>query len=1046
MTSDIYYGFASKPFRDSLQVPSTPVRDKWFRPNYTVQGDGLEIVNGPNLFNRPLFAPGCRTLVTVGDRPALILWTSAHYPKPNNNYFGKPDWLGHLFVGLSMGGKSKWFHDFTHCRTHYHPGWVDYRLQDPMFPETEVRVEILPHSSGAVWLNVEMTSQPRAAQTPVLVWSHGCLGYTSVDVHQHYDPSASYPFTWDEPHLAANDQVDIQLDLAILRDRDDLANWVAVGSTPAPSHLLVVDVEKRLDAPPDELLANPAAARPGAAGRIALNAGTSGKPLASLIVNWGRNSDPAAAMKPLIAAGGERTAEAKAHFSERTGRIAIHTPDPELDMAFRFAVVGADGMWHPPGINHSPFSWPGLTTIFRIFYGLTACGDHERVASALALHCGVDARGRLKNLVSAVGQEPHATGYESYGSTVDMLWHHHLWSNDRGLLERWRPVVDQLIQYEERACKDSNGLFLDHLGFWCSDSFHYEEGCAVGTLFVWRMYMVRGWIAEALGEDAAPFHKRAAEIKALMLRLLWNEEGGFLYDSLGVDGRRKPTTIAPTVYHAIEYDFLNLRDAGRMFDWMAAHLLSPVGMIRVNDWFPVNWSHNVYSPNETGNAAVAAFRLRRSAAGYAMLRGIAHGTMNRALVPGAIMCMASSDGVLENGADFGDGVSLFLRAVIEGLFGVRVNRPLGLLRLEPNFPEAWDRAEVTLPDVGCLKYRRTPVPGGVRHSYLADMTTPLRVSASLPGGRARNVRVNGQPVEPAAAAGGEKALVELDIPAGLRLEISFDTTAAGSHAAVRAPAAQASITGPAATRPSRPSAKAHFEPMVLSGSAPIPFERAYQLFPGELVWNLARARQGQPAAKWGFVFDAAFAANPIELLATGHRIPFRVDHANILGFKKKHEDPQWKGFALDFGIGESLSVPVGKPAGEVCLLASGLCAIMTCHMPQVEIALEYQDGRVFRHILTAPGEFDLITQHTSVHPSVAIGWFGKQDELRDIEKRRVASGDPLFMINQRLHADVIRLPGAQGVLKRISFTPLQRHSGMVLYGISLAAAAPPRSR
>ena len=44
MTSDIYYGFGSKPFRDSLQLPLKPVRDKWFGPSYSIEGDGLGFV------------------------------------------------------------------------------------------------------------------------------------------------------------------------------------------------------------------------------------------------------------------------------------------------------------------------------------------------------------------------------------------------------------------------------------------------------------------------------------------------------------------------------------------------------------------------------------------------------------------------------------------------------------------------------------------------------------------------------------------------------------------------------------------------------------------------------------------------------------------------------------------------------------------------------------------------------------------------------------------------------------------------------------------
>ena len=546
------------------------------------------------------------------------------------------------------------------------------------------------------------------------------------------------------------------------------------------------------------------------------------------------------------------------------------------------------------------------------------------------------------------------------------------------------------------------------------------------------MYMVRSWIAKALGEDPAPFQKRADEIKDLLLRLLWNEEGGFLYDSLGVDGRRKPTTIAPTIYHAIEFDMVTGRNAERMFDWMTAHLMSPAGLVRVNDWFPINWSHNVYSPNETGNAAVAAFHLRRGEAGMAMLRGIAKGTLERTLVPGAIMCMASSDGAQKNGADFGDGVSLFLRATIEGLFGVRMNRPEGVLRLEPNFPGDWDRAEITVPDLGRLAFRKERAGDVIRHVYSLTMKTPLRISASLPAeGPVRNVRVNGQPVESVPSVAGAGGFVELDIPPSTDCEIGFETGGIGNRPAGKTLAQPTPGSLPADISQPEPSGSQEYEPIRLGGAAPVPFERAYKLFPGEQVWNLDQNQ------KWRFIFDRRFAADSTEVRVTSQQIPFLFDKQNILAFKKQHQNALWGGVNPDFAVPQTLRVSVGKPAREVCLLASGLCSVMTFPLPQVEVALEYEGGQTIRRQLTAPDEFDFITQHTSVHSSVAVGWFGTEAELRDMEKKRAQAGDPLFNINHRLHADMIRLKGVAGVLKQISLAPLQRHSGMVLYGVTL---------
>ena len=1031
MTPDLYYGFAGPAFEAGFagpafeaqfRLPPKPVRGQVFRSDYRPCKDGLEIVNGRNLFNRPLYSPGCRGYLTAGDRPAFVLWSNNEVVEPNESGWGKPHGLGYCFVGLSAGATSKWFHDFESCRTLYHPGWVEYLLRDPAFPDIEVALDTVPASGGAFLLDVRIRGGGAASTQPLeVVWTHGCLNFEGKSCWMDSYDIQSRSVPWDEPDRAGNDRVRFQDGLAVLQDEKDLTVWAAVGSSPAPEKTFTADAAGRMTNAPDRLFETPAKGSPVAAARIRPQA-KGGSRRALIALDWGWKSEPGAKTSLLLTNAERALADGKAYFEQRPARIAIHTPDAELDTAFRFATVAADSMWHPPGISHGAYSWGGLTTIFRIFYGPTCCGDHERVDSALRLHCGVNANGQLLNLAASPTSKPTVTGYESYGSTVDMLWHHYLWTGDREILRLWRPIIDQMLAFEEKERKDARGLFIDHLGFWCSDSFDYREGCAVGSTFIWRMYQLRGKIAEALEEDGQPFLRRAEEIRERMNSLLWWEEGGFFYDLIPADGEKLPAAIAPAIYHPIEYSLVEGRRAQRMMDWLLARLTSADGVVRVDDWFPINWSHNVYSPLETGNAAVAAFRVRRGEAGFKMLKSIVKGTMHGAVVPGSVSCHASSQGYTRNGTDFGDGVSLFLRATIEGLFGVEMDVPKGLVTIAPNFPGDWDRAELGIPDVPLLKYCREGPPNRKKVTYEVKLARPSEVLFSLPLDRkVVSVRINGKPVAYKIESTESGHLLQVRSKRGTACSLELKTTS-------KLPATQSQIAAPK-SQPAPASQQAglrdragfQFETIDLGSLPKVPFADIYKLYPGELTWNLAYDKEPRRCQVL-----ARYSGGPVSLVA-GSDVPFAMDARQVVAIRKGAADGVWgQGLGAALKVPDVLTVPVGKVADEVVLLASGLCSPMTCHLPQLCIELRYEDGEVVSHVLRSPREFDFIEQHTSVHPAVSVGWFGRNVDLDQ------PSGSGTL-----LHADVIRLDGRRGTLKEIGIRALRRHSGLVLYGVTI---------
>ena len=103
---------------------------------------------------------------------------------------------------------------------------------------------------------------------------------------------------------------------------------------------------------------------------------------------------------------------------------------------------------------------------------------------------------------------------------------------------------------------------------------------------------------------------------------------------------------------------------------------------------------------------------------------------------------------------------------------------------------------------------------------------------------------------------------------------------------------------------------------------------------------------------------------------------------------------------------------------------------MTCYLPQVEGQLKYAGGETRTYTLSSPYELDFIAQHTSVHPAEVIGAFGKKTDLRNVSSSAEAG-------NGMLHADVVRLKGADGVIESLRIVPLKRQAGVILFGLTL---------
>jgi len=1044
-TSDFYYGFNNTAEELKVQkIPDLPISGKAFRLNYDIKGGNLKITNGPNYYNRPLHTPELRTIINAGDRPAFLLWTNNQYFRTEKaKNWGIADLLGHCFIGISNRQQSKWLHNFSYCHTTFHPGWVEYELKDDGFKGSIVKINVVPHQSGAIYINIVIEGK-----SCDIIWSHGFIDYKPFGpaIMKNFQPR---DFSLDQPAYAEGDTIMLHKGTAIFKDKFDFRNWVAVASKPVSNEVMIVEGTSRIDNAPLDLYKTTTTKAPVVVGKIQpVQIGE--KQTATLVLDWGRDNDPVFQMKWAVNSLTEKVEEGKAYFTNRIETRSIKTPNDTLNTIFGFTVVAADAMWHPPGIVHTPYVWSAIINFFRNIYGITSIGDHERVASMYHLMAGNGPDGRMWGHLSSPQDEPKAAWYQSYGSVIDMLWHHYLWTNDKELLRKYAPVIDKVLAYEDSVFMDKRGLYKDKLSFWASDAFSYEEGSTVKSVFIWRAYQIRSWIAAINGEDDIKYKKRADEIKNTIYSHFWNEQGGYFYDSYANDVDKVPIPIAPAIYHPIEFGFPTVEQSTRMFNWMEVNLMSPTGILRVNNWYPITWSHHIYSPLETANGAVAAYKLRRSETGYKMLKGVINGTWQNTLVPGSIACLSNSKGdITTMDVDFGDGISLFLRAVVEGLYGIDMNMPRGFISFKPNFPADWNNAELTLPDVPVYQFKKNKQGKTETLNYLLNLKQSLKLEASIPvNGKVKRVSINNEDVKFTVLEAENQMVVNFNTKPDKVHNIIIE------YLPVKSTVIQNNLTNVKTTRSAdiipvqgkvttiAKDQKLKYEAVNLTAKKGFDFSLAHGLFPGEFIWSILWQIQavGKP---YSCFYNENF-ENDITGIESNKGVPFKINKEHILGCRFSYETATWssKNMLPQIELTDNVNIEVNKPAKEVNLLFSGFCSPMSYMLNQLEVTLLYEGGNNLVYHLKTPDHFDIISQHFSVCEPIAIGWFGTAETLDELEPKYLSTHcyyhDGLkrkFMM--MLHGDVLTLPGASGILKEIKIKAIQRQSGALIYGVTV---------
>jgi len=438
----------------------------------------------------------------------------------------------------------------------------------------------------------------------------------------------------------------------------------------------------------------------------------------------------------------------------------VQTPVKNINAAFRTALYNLEYAWN------APFGWTESLNFWHALWHMQHTAGEEWIGHA--------DRSRLCNITHAEnlmpdGAVPQMMQYlnkrrDFGGSNQYFAWqvrHYFHFTGDLEFARQIAPALDRVIAQSFRE-NDPDGNWLLGWGQQIGNQEDYISTPHDGTsptIEGINMFRTRRELALALGDEATVSRcdARIRQMQAGLREQLWLGDLGrfaFFRDPLGelrLDGQ----------YHSFLYpviwDLADAPDSYAMLRHVRDRLTGKDGEVFCSDNFP---THVVSTTGvQTGIAqqpwaawALAAAGRRNEA--YRPLQAAADWVMND-IHRGAWPEIS----VEPIPAYFSPPIGLWIASTVEALFGLKVDKPEGRLRVAPCFPDDWPSASLNLPD-----YQAEFTRSGNTMEYLVRSRDALvrQVRWSLPPGKVLEVSVDGKPVKYRLEPGVECVFLTLE--------------------------------------------------------------------------------------------------------------------------------------------------------------------------------------------------------------------------------------------------------------------------------------------
>lgn len=698
-------------------VPSKFARSDFVRiipAKYQPVPDGYRIVGSERTFNRALYGGHAqddlqqRYYTLAGDQPlflgstvdtrgggsnakcgTLMLGVSQSFGTDASNKYGVP----------SFGA---WFHECRDSIATFRHGWWAYEVHPfiAYAPDVKAHFEILPLSPEDGFLvHLQVTPESEIEFCAGFGGITDSMGLITNQGNHHRNFSAG--------NCSGNVVLCGQNRASVTGPKSQM--WIG---TTFDSHVSIGDANAVFKGP-SQFLDRKAKPSDHPMVRISRRV-EAGETLDGLIVvlrnvneeqleKWLKHADPVGSLKQAII--------------DKQQALVVETPDVMLNLTVPSNVVGMDACWNQKVFCHGGTNWHSPYLGWRTLYGPTVLGWHDRVANHFLTHADptrftIDP----KHGDGYISPELHGRGfgYNMQEVGIDMLLNDLDWTGDLQLADDVFDRISQALQFESRVFDpDGNGLYQNYLNTWVSDGHAYNGGdCAQASAYNFRANRLMEAIARKLGRDPAPFRTQADKIEQAMQQTLWLADKGRFAEYKDTVGRRliHPSPELATIYHTIETGLADPFQAYQMLRFTRTDLRNERTIPRQgrlvwsSNWSPRSFSTCGLFTGEIIHLTWAYFQNGQTDEAHELLRGIVD-THFMSDTPGSVGHLLNATGMGDGTQDFADTVSMYLRLVVEGLYGIRFHLMEGRIDVAPGFPRDWEHAQIKTREYS-LNYQR----------------------------------------------------------------------------------------------------------------------------------------------------------------------------------------------------------------------------------------------------------------------------------------------------------------------------------------------------
>nr|WP_281380750.1 DUF4450 domain-containing protein [Rhabdobacter roseus] len=686
------------------------------RTPYFAEGTRVVGLNKGYFNNRPLYGSKAGTFVLAGDKPLIRLVSS-------------PYLCGTFMAGFARDGKSKLLIDFKKSKSSYSGNRIEWILEDPAFPNLVLTLAVVPMDSltgCAIRLSVN-----QAQASDKLFWAYGGISYKSkknrgkevdrnlaweLDI-MGYPELSKWNFSAEE---CKNNSIEIEEKRLFIRSTvgGKSSDVFVAGQFPKESEVLVKEADVIRDFTTWDDLTE--AKVPLAVGEIDLKK-------EALDFYWAFEvlTNPTGIPSEVSARALWDTSCRNA--TRITEQVAVATPDHHLNALAPLSNTVISSLFKDSVYLHGAMLWNEPYPGWRTVYGGIMYGWHERVLQQAHYYLPYQiqqsdktrpAADETKLLTKQSNQSRlYGVGYIARNQDIhnfqplffDQLISAWRATGDTALQRILSPALTLHLQWQTECFDpDGDGLYESYVNTWPTDSQWYNGGgTAEETSFAYRGHLAaRDMARQRNDQPAVDFHNAVLDkIRTSFFRNLWLPSKGHS-GSYKEQGGYQRVHVDPWLYSIFLPVDVGLVDSVQAISslYYTKYALQndpmPLGgrQVWTSNWVPGIWSIRERYPGDNYHLALAYFQAGLGDEGYEVFKGTYLETAYNGAVPGNLGA--------GSGTDFGDCAHMFVRTLVEGLFGYRPDYPNGVVKIAPTFPVAWDSAAIQVPDYA-LDYKRS---------------------------------------------------------------------------------------------------------------------------------------------------------------------------------------------------------------------------------------------------------------------------------------------------------------------------------------------------